>query len=335
MINKGNDDFEKELFKFAENDKEVPLYVDKAIHDAVNRVKPTAKVLYKFRRVAIVLISFGLITASIVYAKEIVKFFKTIFTNSTPGIEAAIENGYVQNVDMDFIYDNSIGIKVDNVVKDDEILDVSLVFDCKNKKNIENIVLSDFSLIADDEVIFSESQREGNGLIDSIEKLNDIHLEDNLYYKSILCKFKNKIDYNKIKLKIRKIDIYKDNHFESVEGEWTIGLDILDNNKTENDNYKATYDKNILEIENTISATNFIIDIKFKDEIKMDIIRKFDSIILHDSNSNIIIIESATYDEKEKHIILEYDYGKFNLSDELTLYIKYNEEKDTLIELYK
>ena len=112
-------------------------------------------------------------------------------------------------------------------------------------------------------------------------------------------------------------------------------MDILDNNKTENDNYKATYDKNILEIENTISATNFIIDIKFKDEIKMDIIRKFDSIILHDSNSNIIIIESATYDEKEKHIILEYDYGKFNLSDELTLYIKYNEEKDTLIELYK
>lgn len=324
MTNREDTELEKRLFDLARNDtKEAPMYVKQSVRNAIDRFERDKRRIYSLKRVAIIILSIGMITTSVAYGKEIVKFFKAIFTNSTPGIEAAIENGYIQNVDMDFVYDNNIGIKVDKIVKDDEIFDVSLVFDCNIQDKIDNIVLNNFSLIADDEVIFSEMQREGNSIIDSIEKQNNIYLEDNLYYKSILCKFKNKIDYNKLELLIRKIDIYKNNQLESIEGEWNIKLDIADSIKNDNDNYNdnyhANYDTSILELKNTINATNFIIDIKFNENINTDIISKYGNIRLTGENSEELMTESSDIFENDNHIVLEYDYGKFNLPDILTI----------------
>ena len=43
-------------------------------------------------------------------------------------MDTAVENGYVQNVDMDFIEDNNLGVKVDYVLMDDHNLNISFVY---------------------------------------------------------------------------------------------------------------------------------------------------------------------------------------------------------------
>ena len=68
--------------------------------------------LKKLSRVAVIFITVGILTTGVVFAKDIVNFVTSLFTNSTPAIDTAVENGYVQNIDMDYVYSNDIGVKV-------------------------------------------------------------------------------------------------------------------------------------------------------------------------------------------------------------------------------
>ncbi len=336
MINKANDDFEKELFEFAKKDNEVPLYVNKAINEAINRIKPN-KLFSKFKRVAIIILSLGIVSTGVVFAKEIVNFFKTIFTNSTPGIEAAVENGYIQNVDMDFVYDNDIGIKVNNIVRDNGILDISLVFDCINMNNIDNIKLVDFEVLENNNIVKrNEEEKNTNKDLNSLEIINDIEFKDNKYYKSLLFKTDSLEKYKNVEIKISSIDIYQNNEIIRIQGNWNIIVDLnLDKTITEDNYYKVDYDNNILEVSNTINITNLVVDINFKNKFDISVISKFGNIKLLDENNNEIKKPSIFFNEDNSSISLKYDYGIYNLPNKLTLYIKYNEEKDTYIKLYK
>ncbi len=336
MINKANDDFEKELFEFAKNDNEVPLYVNKAINEAINRIKPN-KLFSKFKRVAIIILSLGIVSTGVVFAKEIVDFFKTIFTNSTPGIEAAVENGYIQNIDMDFVYDNDIGIKVNNIVRDNGILDISLVFDCINMNNIDNIELVDFEVLENNNIVkINEEEKNTNKDLNSLEIINDIEFKDNKYYKSLLFKTDSIEKYKNVEIKISSIDIYQNNEIIRIQGNWNIIVDLnLYKTITENNYYKTEYDSNLLEVSNTINITNLVIDINFKNQFDISVISESENIKLLDENNKEIKNTSIFFYEDNNSINLKYDYGIYNLPNNLTLYIKYNKEKDTYIKLYK
>ena len=336
MINKANDDFEKELFEFAKKDNEVPLYVNKAINEAINRIKPN-KLFSKFKRVAIIILSLGIVSTGVVFAKEIVNFFKTIFTNSTPGIEAAVENGYIQNVDMDFVYDNDIGIKVNNIVRDNGILDISLVFDCINMNNIDNIKLTDFEIFLDNNPLSIDvGENNFNKDISSVQIMNDVINKYNLYYKSLLFKTDSLEKYKNVEIKISSIDIYQNNEIIRIQGNWNIILDLnLNKTITENNYYKSDYDNNILEVSNTINITNLVIDISLKNKFDISVISESENVKLLDENNKEIKNTSIFFNEDNNSISLKYDYGIYNLPNKLTLYIKYNEEKDTYIKLYK
>ena len=128
--------FEKMIFDFCKNDTEVPPYIDKAVKDGLDRCKNShSKVSKPFslKRIAVILICFGLLATGGVFA---INYIVSLFTNSTPGIDSATQNGFVHNIDMDFVYDNNIGIKVDNVVMNGCILNLAE----KNPAIVEKIV---------------------------------------------------------------------------------------------------------------------------------------------------------------------------------------------------
>ena len=96
--------------------------------------------------------AFIAITAGVVFAKDISKWLNNIFNPETTskGVIQMAENGYMQNTDMNFIENNGISIKIDNILMDDYNLDI--VFEVKAEENIEsiyNIEISD--LIISDE----------------------------------------------------------------------------------------------------------------------------------------------------------------------------------------
>ena len=96
--------------------------------------------------------AFIAITAGVVFAKDISKWINNIFNPETTskGVIQMAEDGYIQNTDMDFIGDNGISIKIDNILMDD--CNLYIVFEVKTEGNIEsiyNIEISD--LIISDE----------------------------------------------------------------------------------------------------------------------------------------------------------------------------------------
>ena len=98
------------------------------------------------------IIAFITIAAGVVFAKDISNWFYNIFNPETigKGVIKMAENGYMQNTDMDFIENNGISIKIDNILMDDYNLDI--VFEVQSEEDIEsiyNIEISD--LIISDE----------------------------------------------------------------------------------------------------------------------------------------------------------------------------------------
>ena len=351
MTNNYNDIIEQQIFEFTRNDKSVPSFVDDAIRSAMSRVKPTNNLIYKIKKIIIFILSLGIMTTSAVFAKDIVKFFKSIFTNTTPGINSAIENGKVYNIDMDFVYNNNVGIKVNSVVEDDNVIDIAFVFDCPEQDGITNIVLSDFEVFDGYEKILNiQKSEEKKYYINNeedyseyIQLMNDFKKVDNLYYKSILFNIEEKVDVKNLKLNISQVQIYKDKEINNINGNWSFNLKLNKNDRNNPENilektgeYNINYNKNIIkEVSYEINDTNFVINIDFLDKFDTILITEIDNIILKDDLNNMLKIKSAAVDDENYNINIESDFGRYNLPEKINLYIKYDDNKDTIIEFYK
>ena len=110
---------DKILFDCFEEDKNVPNYINETIHNTLKNKKKQEYYNKFLRKVATIIITIGIVSTSVVFADDIINFITSLFINSTEAIDIAVENGYVQNIDMEYVYDNDIGIKVDNLILDD------------------------------------------------------------------------------------------------------------------------------------------------------------------------------------------------------------------------
>ena len=92
------DELDKMLFNYFDNNKDVPNYINETIHNTLQKEKKQRNSFNIMKKVAMIIISFGIISTSFVFADDIIDFITSIFTNSTEAIDSAVENGYVQNV---------------------------------------------------------------------------------------------------------------------------------------------------------------------------------------------------------------------------------------------
>lgn len=142
-----NDDFDNKIYKYFQESNKIPQNFTNAIWDIkLNKEKKNFFDFYNFKKVAIISMSFALITTGVVFAKDIPDFFKDLF-NDNEGVNTAIENGYVYTV-PETIYSESENIKtsITEMIMDDYTLDLKLIalFDKDiDVTGIENFELPD------------------------------------------------------------------------------------------------------------------------------------------------------------------------------------------------
>ena len=188
-----------------------------------------------------------LLTTSVVFASEITEFVKNIF-NYSRGIDKAIENGYIENSNIETVKSNGTTITAKNFLMDD--FNLSFTFDVKleneevlKTSNIEflDMIITDEEnniLYCEDEERFNEYCK-NNNLNYTFSKYNEKYIDTgmNKYIKSEQ-KDETSIIYNLYAnmfprsenlyiyvSKIKCLNTYN-NKEVILEGNWNIELDV-------------------------------------------------------------------------------------------------------------
>lgn len=157
-----------------------PIEFEQAIKTAFESERKYS-IRNKITKIIITILTFAITAVGIVFAKDISNYIKNIFNKETigRGVIKMAENGYIQNIDMDFIENNGTSIKINNILMDDYNLDV--VFEVQMKKNIKEI-----NNIEIEDLIISD---ENNKLIYCNYNRKDLYEE---YCKKYNIEFSNK-----------------------------------------------------------------------------------------------------------------------------------------------
>lgn len=341
MKNRNEDsNIEKELFEFFEElkeNQEIPISTQNAINNAFKREKRN-KAKVRVPQIVVYLFSIIIISTGVVFANEIVDFVKSLFINTTNSIDKAVENGYVQQINMDYIYDNNIGIKIDNIIIDDTNIDISIVYKV-NDASIELIELYEYEIRdQNNNLIYELNTNNNNELSEGshLIKYNDsVKLDNNEFNESLLIVSNKFNNYNKLRFKINSIRIKKNNEFYIQSGKWIFEQDI-DTKVLNRKKYTYIIDfNNVFEsYDINITETSLKMELFFKNNINNDLIKQKDNIILRDKSGNCY--EYSILKVIQNKLYLEYDIGLYNENiEELELILKYSKDSEERVIMKK
>ena len=138
---------------------------------------------FSLYKVAIIVICL-LFTSGIAYATY--NYVKNNF-NRRKGIETAINNGYIMNVDGEPVTSNDISLKIDQILLDDYNLDISFDLEFKNMEIPEDVQLIKFEnvLITDENnnILYHSGSKD---IFDNFVKSNNLNLKYKNYNKKYI-----------------------------------------------------------------------------------------------------------------------------------------------------
>lgn len=222
--------------------------------------------------------------ASIGYAEEIGEYIKNYFLNSNMAIQEAIEDGYVQKSNEEFVYSNEFGIKMDSLVLDDTNLNISFLFNSE-KENIKSIRFNDFIISTDSEQIIYRSKFKAEDDVDKVPiynsfnwKNNPVKINDNYFADSMLIGLSERYkEFNEVLFDIQSIDVtYIENETERVDtvcGEWNFKVQIIEEMKRDSNIYYELVEENefISKAKAKVSPTGMVLEVDFKQPLSRDL----------------------------------------------------------------
>lgn len=241
-----DDIIDMKLYKHFEN-IEVPDRLDNIIEKSITKKRRYENKIYNFYglKVASIFIIFILV-GSIVFANYIIE----LFANTHQGVVRALENGYIAKIDMDYVYSNETGIKIDSVMMDEYniLMTVTLKMQ-ENINNINHIEIPDLMITDEnDNIIFCDyANIKGyedyckRHKIDYSKKNMKNNYTNNGYATEVLKKEKNQITFvyklysrgypksKKLNINFKEINL-KENAIEvpsiTKKGVWKISIDL-------------------------------------------------------------------------------------------------------------
>ena len=163
-----------------------------------------------------------IVFSSYAFADEIENLFVNLFYNTDRIMEQAIENGNIQTIDMDYVTNDDVSIKVNYLIMEENSMYV--VFDVVAKDECEEIYLYDLKIYDyDDNVIYNNKLGVNNISYNTFDK----KISKNNYM--IFCKLtndKNKLSYDGIKIYLENISIRYDNEYSYINCEFLYNIDI-------------------------------------------------------------------------------------------------------------
>lgn len=349
------DAFDKMLFDYYKNKAtQLPLSTQSTIENALNSTKPkeenTTNNAILLKRVAVFVVSLGVITATTVYAKDIVNFISKIFTNSNSGIDKAVDNGYVQNVDMDFIKCGDIGVKVDYLLMDDKNLDISFVYKyygddiAFDSMTFGNLTIKD----EEDNVLCLMTEDDSNinttnvlGL--STTSSSKVELLDNTSARESLLILSKKFPASKLLyIEITDIALTQNDNVKYINGNWDFSIRIDDKFVTRNSyEYSSTKSPYVDNVVTSLNNTALSIELKLNTLFDEATLYSRNSIILKDENGNKYrptkmrsqnISNTKPYSST---ITLTYPISTYDNINKLYLHINLDSSKEIDLELSK
>lgn len=230
----------------------------------------------------------------------------------------AVENGYVQKEEMDFIYDKDIGVKVDSIVLDDFNLAVFLGYEVK-KENVKSAFINDFSIITNKGKKIYETQITYAETIDDVQLASSynhlkeaVKVTDTTFSDSMLFGLReSKEEFDELHFKINSMKLmYEDDSQETIEGNWEFDVEISEEMRQSN-SYKYNmvgeneYVKNAT---GTLFNTGMIIEIELG--IDFDMEEFMDECIANDT-LDILLENTFVLKSKNEKYLSEY----FEVSD--------------------
>lgn len=332
------DEFDKMFYDYFDNNKEVPQRIHDTIYSAFDRRRQKRKRANILKKVAMIIVTFGVMTTGIVFADDIINFITSLFTNSTDGIESAVQNGYAQTVDMEYVYDNNIGVKVDNLVLDDTNLDISFIYNYQGDDKINSLELYKY-IIKDEknnilyELDRNETYKENISIATQLRKDNDIVLiDENKYKESLLYTSEKFLNCKEITIEISQIKIITNNNsnVNVRNGNWNISIQIGETLKNrESEFYEIKNNKYLNDGKVELTETSLKIKLRFQYKLDEQIFNDKDNIILIDSTGKNYYYKFSDmkYIDNDSELYLEYDIGKyFSNIEDLKLVIKHKEK---------
>ncbi len=243
------DEIDELLYNYFKQNREVPESTTKVIETTLynkkNAKAKSTKNIHNFRfilsKVAIFILCISVIGTGVTFASNISNFFKNLFGLNNVGINnasvvSAIENNYVQNVDMDYIKVNDdYSIKIDYLMMDD--INLYTVFNIYSENGFDTnyrISILDLKIMADDELIYDIS-KENNCTIDVSTGYKQIVQEENTIKRELMFLMSDEFPKaKKLEYKFSKITLYNnsaptENIIEiNCDKEITIEIDVID-----------------------------------------------------------------------------------------------------------
>ena len=242
---------EKEIKRVLTEDIELPLKYKNIIRTTLKEKSKEPIINNKHRMVKILATGCVcvIVTTSIVYGKDISNFIQNFFNNSK-GIDTAVENGYIEKLDEEYIKSSNTQVKIDNILMDDYNLNFTINIKFEENIDVENISKANIKdmIITDEEnkILYCENQEKFNKYISeknlkyTYKTFNENYINSgsNWYIKE-----KNsdehsiKLVYNlfssnypkskKIEINFNTISLNKENSEETeIKGEWNLNIDI-------------------------------------------------------------------------------------------------------------
>lgn len=233
------DEIDQMLYNYFSN-KEIPQKTAELIKSAPHKKRKKQFSITKV--VAIILLCVTMTTTGIVFAKDIIQYIKEIFELNSININNqsvtdAIENkGYIQNVDMQYIYLNDkYSIKIDYLMMDD--INLYVVFNLYSKEKIEanyRISMLDLKISDDNNATIYDATKTRNDT-DLISVPGWKKIEDQNMYekKELLFLISNGIPItSKLKFEFSNIILYDDNKPEEdkieINCKCNVYIDIIE-----------------------------------------------------------------------------------------------------------
>lgn len=346
------DEFDKMLFDYYDKkNEEIPVSTQKAIENAFkDKHKEKSTTIIMLKRVAVFILCIGIITATTVYAKDIINFITSIFTNSTPGIDKAVDNGYVQNVDMDFITYNDVGVKVDYLLMDDKNLDISFVYKYNNENSrfdslkFTNLSIKDeqnniLCLLSEDTSDISNV----NILGTTTKLLNEQQfIDDTTVKESLLVTSENFPNSQVLYVEITQMTLVINDEVKHIDGNWNFSITIDDKIVTSNSyEYSSSDSSYVDKVTASLNATSLSIELQLNTLFDEATLYTRNAITLKDENNNtyrptkMLSKNNNSSEPYTSNITLLYPISVYDNISKLYLHINLDYDKELDLEFSK
>lgn len=276
-------------------------------------------------KVAAIFITLTLVSTG-AFAKDIGNWFSKIFSNVDESVQVAIEHGFVQNVDMDYIEHDGIAIKVNSLIIDDN--KINIVFDVKGEID-GDLAIKDFKLSGDSE----EYGITGFNLISMgyDREFKKVEKERQFFLVNITNIERNLGLFENVKIEIDGIYIKNINNNVLNNNCWNFEININENNykNLKICRYKLEENEFINLSEIKVSNTGAMLDINFKNEFdKFKLITK-ESVYVETDRGEIFVCRDFCRIENN-NIKMNIPLTVYNETENLKVKIKLPDEEIVL-----